>query len=88
MLTEAMDRAKAQGQSFIDGDTTFRLYDTFGFPVEMTEEIAAGAGMTVDEDRFRGQLEAQRSRSRASAKFTQDAMKFGQFYAMLKDSRA
>ncbi|HUQ42737.1 MAG TPA: alanine--tRNA ligase [Candidatus Limnocylindrales bacterium] len=86
MLTEAIDRAKAQGQSKIDGDTTFRLYDTFGFPVEMTEEIAAGAGMTVDEDRFRDQLEAQRSRSRASAKFTQDAMKFGQFYAMLKES--
>ncbi|MEK7863111.1 MAG: alanine--tRNA ligase, partial [Chloroflexota bacterium] len=86
MLTEAMDRAKAMGQSFIDGDTTFRLYDTFGFPVEMTQEIAASAGMTVDEDRFRDQLEAQRSRSRASAKFTQDAMKFGQFYAMLKET--
>jgi alanyl-tRNA synthetase len=40
----------------------------------------------VDEDRFRDQLEAQRSRSRASAKFTQDAMKFGQFYAMLKET--
>ena len=86
MLTEAIDRAKAQGQSFIDGDTTFRLYDTFGFPVELTEEIVAGAGMTLDKDRFLDQLEAQRSRSRASAKFTQDAMKFGQFYAMLKET--
>ncbi len=86
MLTEAIERAKAQGQTFIDGDTTFRLYDTFGFPVEMTKEIAASAGLTVDEDRFQDQLEAQRSRSRASAKFTQDAMKFGQFYAMLKES--
>ncbi|HET7700805.1 MAG TPA: alanine--tRNA ligase [Candidatus Limnocylindria bacterium] len=86
MLTEAIDRAKAMGQTFIDGDTTFRLYDTFGFPVEMTQEIAASAGLGVDEDRFRDQLEAQRSRSRASAKFTQDAMKFGQFYAMLKET--
>src|SRR4051812_10897217 len=86
MLTEAMDRAKAAGQTFIDGDTSFRLYDTFGFPIEMTKEIAAGSGMTIDEDRFRDQLEAQRSRSRASAKFTQDAMKFGQFYAMLKET--
>ena len=86
MLTEAIDRAKAQGQNFIDGDTTFRLYDTFGFPVEMTREIASGAGMTVDEGRYRDQLEAQRSRSRASAKFTQDAMRFGQFYAMLKET--
>jgi alanyl-tRNA synthetase len=86
LLTEAIDRAKAQRQSFIDGDTTFRLYDTYGFPLEMTREIASGAGMTVDEDRFHDQLEAQRSRSRASAKFTQDAMKFGQFYAMLKET--
>ena len=86
MLTEAVDRAKAEGQTFIDGDTAFRLYDTFGFPIEMTKEIASGSGLTVDEDRFRDQLEAQRSRSRASAKFTQDAMRFGQFYAMLKET--
>ena len=86
MLNEAIDRAEAQGQTFIDGDTTFRLYDTYGFPIEMTEEIASGSGMTVDEDRFRDQLEAQRSRSRASAKFSQDARKFGQFYAMLKET--
>jgi len=86
LLTEAMDRARAQGQTFIDGDTTFRLYDTYGFPLEMTREIASGAGMTLDEQRFREQLEQQRSRGRASAKFTQDAMKFGQFYAMLKES--
>jgi alanyl-tRNA synthetase len=86
MLTEAIDRAKAEGQTFIDGDTTFRLYDTYGFPIEMTREIASSAGMTLDEDRFHDQLETQRSRSRASAKFTQDAMKFGQFYAMLRET--
>ncbi len=86
ILTEAVDRARASRQSFIDGDTTFRLYDTYGFPLEMTREIASGAGLSVDEHRFRDQLEAQRSRSRASAKFTQDAMRFGQFYAMLKET--
>jgi alanyl-tRNA synthetase len=88
MLTEAIDRAKAESQTFIDGDTTFRLYDTYGFPIEMTREIASSAGMTLDEDRFHDQLETQRSRSRASAKFTQDAMKFGQFYAMLRETEA
>ncbi len=88
MLTEAIDRAKAERQTFIDGDTAFRLYDTYGFPIEMTREIASGSGMTVDEARFHEQLEAQRSRSRASAKFTQDAMRFGQFYAMLKETEA
>lgn len=86
LLNEAIERAKASGQSFIDGDTVFRLYDTYGFPREMTEEIAGGAGMSIDERGFDDLLQAQRSRSRASAKFTQDAMKFGQFYAMLKES--
>ena len=86
LLNEAIDRAKASGQSFIDGDTVFRLYDTYGFPREMTEEIAGGAGLVIDERGFHELLDAQRSRSRASAKFTQDAMKFGQFYAMLKET--
>ena len=86
LLNEAMERAKGSGQAFIDGDTVFRLYDTYGFPREMTEEIASGAGMTIDERGFDELLSAQRSRSRASAKFTQDAMKFGQFYAMLKET--
>src|SRR5216684_582688 len=86
LLTEAIDRAKAERQTFIDADTVFRLYDTYGFPREMTEEITAAAGMTIDDAGFHTLLDAQRSRSRASAKFTQDAMKFGQFYAMLKDS--
>ncbi|HEY6959605.1 MAG TPA: alanine--tRNA ligase [Candidatus Limnocylindria bacterium] len=86
LLNEAIDRAKGSGQKFIDGDTVFRLYDTYGFPREMTEEIASGAGMSIDEPGFDDLLQAQRSRSRASAKFTQDAMKFGQFYAMLKET--
>jgi alanyl-tRNA synthetase len=88
LLTEAIDRAKAAGQTFIDGDTVFRLYDTFGFPREMTEEIATGAGLTIDEAGFHELLNAQRSRGRASAKFSQDAMKFGQFYAMLKETES
>ncbi len=86
LLNEAIDRAKASGQSFIDGETVFRLYDTYGFPREMTQEIACGAGLTIDERSFHELLDAQRSRSRASAKFTQDAMKFGQFYAMLRET--
>jgi alanyl-tRNA synthetase len=86
LLTEAIDRAKAERQTFIDADTVFRLYDTYGFPREMTEEITSAAGMTIDDAGFHTLLDAQRSRSRASAKFTQDAMKFGQFYAMLKET--
>src|SRR5712692_6109189 len=88
MLNEAIGRATAAGETRIDSDTAFRLHDTFGFPLEMTKEIATGAGLTLDERGFREHLEAQRSRSRATAKFTQDAMRFGQFYSGLRESEA
>jgi alanyl-tRNA synthetase len=88
MLNEAIGRATAAGETRIDSDTAFRLHDTFGFPLEMTKEIATGAGLTVDERGVREHLEAQRSRSRATAKFTQDAMRFGQFYSGLREAEA
>ncbi len=78
MINEAIARATAQGQRWIDADTAFRLSDTYGFPLEMTKEIATAAGLSVDDRGFRELLEGQRSRSRATAKFTQDAMRFGQ----------
>jgi alanyl-tRNA synthetase len=84
-LTAAIESSKAAGYAQIDGDTAFRLFDTFGFPLEMTREIAAASGLTVDETGYRRLLEAQRSRSRASAKFSQDVMRFGQLYSSLKE---
>ncbi|MEO8633173.1 MAG: alanine--tRNA ligase-related protein, partial [Chloroflexota bacterium] len=87
MLNEAIARAKAEGQTWIDRDTAFRLSDTYGFPLEMTKEIAATSGLTVDERGFGELLEAQRSRSRATAKFSQDAMRFGQFYSLLRETQ-
>src|SRR5256712_3172112 len=86
MINEAIARASAQGQRCIDVDTAFRLSDTYGFPLEMTKEIATSAGLSVDERGFRELLEGERSRSRATAKFTQDAMRFGQFYAGLREN--
>jgi alanyl-tRNA synthetase len=53
----------------------------------MTKEIAAAAGLTVDERGFNELLEGQRSRGRATAKFTQDAMRFGQFYSLLRETQ-
>jgi alanyl-tRNA synthetase len=87
MLNEAIARAKAERQTWIDSDTAFRLSDTYGFPLEMTKEIAATAGLTVDERGFSELLEGQRSRSRATAKFSQDAMRFGQFYSLLRETQ-
>ena len=87
MLNEAIARAKVEGQKWIDSDTAFRLSDTYGFPLEMTKEIAASSGLTVDERGFAELLEGQRNRNRATAKFTQDAMRFGQFYSLLRETQ-
>ncbi len=84
-LTLTIAAAKDARQEAIDGETAFRLYDTFGFPLEMTRELATAAGLDVDEAGFKRLLDAQRQRGRAAAKFSQDAMKFGQLYADLHE---
>ncbi|HVR88999.1 MAG TPA: alanine--tRNA ligase [Candidatus Limnocylindria bacterium] len=84
-LGAAIALAKEAGSPSIEGETAFRLYDTFGFPMEMTKELASAAELEVDEAGFKELLDAQRQRGRASAKFSQDAMRFGQFYADLAD---
>ena len=50
------------------GDEAFKLHDTFGFPLQLTQEIAADAGLAVDADRFADLLEEQRDRARSAAK--------------------
>ena len=85
LLNGAVARAKEQEREQIDGPTAFRLYDTYGFPIEMTREIAVAAGLAIDERGFKHLLEEQRERSRSTARFNQDAMRFGQFYSELRD---
>lgn len=55
----------SQGETVIPGDEAFRLHDTYGFPIDLTVEMAEDAGFTVDRDGFEEELEAQRTRSRA-----------------------
>ena len=70
MLTDALD-----GVDTLDGSTMFRLWDTYGFPVEMTQEIAAEQGVAVDTEGFEREMEAQRQRGRASAQFGEERVK-------------
>ena len=84
-LSDAVSAARAAKRTAIDGEAAFRLYDTYGFPLEMTREVAGAAGLAIDERGFGALLEGQRQRSRSNAKFTQDAMRFGQFYAELRE---
>ena len=60
-------RGRASG-GVVSGDDAFKLSDTFGFPVELTIELAADEGLQVDEDRFRALLQEQRDRARRAAK--------------------
>ena len=54
----------------IDGKTAFKLYDTYGFPVDLTADVAREKGLAVDQDGFDVEMEAQRSRARASSQFS------------------
>ena len=66
ILEKVIEEQKAKGDSFIPGVTTFTLYDTYGFPIELTEEYAEEANMSVDHEGFTKEMEAQRSRARAA----------------------
>ncbi|MBR5365965.1 MAG: alanine--tRNA ligase [Clostridia bacterium] len=65
-LNELIDDAKASGKTVLSGDDSFRLYDTYGFPVDLTREIAAEAGLALDDDRFAALMKEQRERARAA----------------------
>lgn len=56
----------------IDGDTAFRLYDTYGFPLDLTGDVARERGLTVDEAGFDVAMEAQRNKARAAGNFGAD----------------
>ena len=60
-------RDQADAKAF-PGEVAFELHDTFGFPIELTAEIAADAGLELDRDRFEELMDAQRARARAAAK--------------------
>lgn len=66
ILEKVIEEQQAKGESTIPGSTTFTLYDTYGFPIELTEEYAEEANMTVDHEGFKSEMEAQRARARAA----------------------
>ncbi|MBO1579250.1 alanine--tRNA ligase [Bacillus sp. XF8] len=66
ILAEVITKAKEEKTTVISGVDAFRLYDTYGFPIELTEEYAEEAGMTVDHAGFEAEMEKQRERARAA----------------------
>ena len=66
---KVFDAVAAQSPRTIPGDDAFRLYDTYGFPVDLTADIARERGLTVDMAGFEQAMEAQRTRARAASRF-------------------
>jgi alanyl-tRNA synthetase len=69
MLEEALGRLQASGGEVLDGATAFTLYDTFGFPYDLTADVCRERGITVDEAAFDAAMDAQRARARAASQF-------------------
>ncbi|MGE5265500.1 MAG: alanine--tRNA ligase [Acidobacteriota bacterium] len=67
LLDELIEDLKARGAKEISGEDAFRLHDTYGFPLDLTRDVARDYGMTVDEPGFRRAMEEQSNRSRAAS---------------------
>ncbi len=67
MLTEAMDSVKEAGKTELDGVRAFRLFDTYGFPLDLTQLICRENGLTVDEKQFDEEMQKQKARARNAA---------------------
>ena len=61
-----------RGEKVIDGETVFKLYDTYGFPADLTADVARERGLTIDQAGFEAAMEQQRRRSQESSKFGAD----------------
>ncbi|HEL0610496.1 TPA: alanine--tRNA ligase [Streptococcus equi subsp. zooepidemicus] len=66
-LDQLLAQLKAKGQDRLDGKDIFKLYDTYGFPVELTEELAEDAGYKIDHEGFKAAMKEQQDRARAAA---------------------
>ncbi|MDD1503568.1 alanine--tRNA ligase [Lysinibacillus sp. CNPSo 3705] len=66
IFNEVVEAQKAAGHDYIPGADAFRLYDTYGFPIELTEEYAEEVDMKVDHEGFEAAMEEQRERARAA----------------------
>ena len=67
LLNDVMDEVKAAGKTVIPGEEAFKLFDTFGFPLDLTELICRENGMTVDEAGFNVEMQKQKERARNAA---------------------
>jgi alanyl-tRNA synthetase len=70
LLNDSLEELRTAGRQEIPGDLIFKLYDTFGFPVDIVQDVVRDTGMTLDMSGFQGHMEAQRTRSRSKTTFS------------------
>ena len=70
ILSEMEEKLQAEEKKVLDGADAFKLYDTYGFPVDLTKEILEEKGYTIDEEGFKKEMEAQRIRAREARETT------------------
>lgn len=84
ILDDYMSEIKAEGGSQLDGARAFKLYDTYGFPVEVTQEILEENGMTIDMDGYNEKMDAQKQMAREGQRNTdEDAWRDASEYSTL-----
>ncbi len=66
ILSSVIAKVKADGKDTVSGSDAFKLYDTFGFPVDLTREICEESGLKIDEDKFTSLMREQKERARAA----------------------
>ncbi|MBU0545232.1 MAG: alanine--tRNA ligase [Proteobacteria bacterium] len=70
ILNDTLSEIKAKGQNTVPGDVIFKLYDTFGFPVDIVRDVVRDEKLFLDMDGFNGAMEVQREKSRSVVSFT------------------
>ena len=70
ILSELEEKMQSEGKIVLDGQDAFKLYDTYGFPLDLTKEILEEKGYGIDEDGFHAAMEEQRERARSSREVT------------------
>jgi alanyl-tRNA synthetase len=87
ILNKLIEEAIRAGNAVISGLDAFQLYDTYGFPLELTQEIAGEQGLLIDEDSFVQAMESQRSRARSARQETEYISETGVLYKNIRDER-
>jgi alanyl-tRNA synthetase len=85
LLEEEMNRLQDRNKNFVSGETAFRLYDTYGFPLDIINDVAVKRGFTVDGEGFSTLMTVQKERAKASWKGSGETDAAAGFAALLED---